>query len=291
MRCFCVYVVILKTIGLSWVLAVGFVAVGCSSSPSDPGSTGTGGSGSGGTTGGSGGTTPGEDAGSGGSTAGSGGSGSGGMTAPGTGGTVVVDAPVESGDAPGTDGPAQNFTCSLILGAGQTTQWFGGFETALGTAKWEIKATDNTYTEAWANPGSAFWNVAVQSPCTTNATMPDRVLYIVYSKTLTAQAEWETQLGMVMANIKTKYPSVQKIDLLTMVRGPQNMMCGSAVATTVSAAQDQAMQAVADRSAGMISVGPKYFAPTCAAFATANNTNLTPAGGAAVAQMVAAFYK
>jgi hypothetical protein len=230
---------------------------------------------------------------------GSGGSvGSGGMTAPGSGGEAMMDAPVGdaagSGGAMGTDGGGGgNFTCTLILGAGQTLQWYngGGFEAAVGNAKWEIKATDNTFTETWANAGNAFWNLATQSPCATAPTMPDRVLLIVYSHTLTAQADWETQLGMVMTNIKTKYPSAQRIELLSFARGPGNMMCGTAAASTTSAAQDMAMQAVADRSAGMVKVGPKYFVPTCAAFATANNTNLTTAGAMAIAQMLSAVYK
>src|SRR5579863_4734531 len=228
--------------------------------------------------------------------------GAGGATALGSGGTAVVDA------APPIDGNAaadaaedtgadtaptpQTFNCTLIIGAGQTLQWFnGGFESAVGTAKWEIKATDNTYTEAWANPASPFWNLAVQSPCRTDATTPDRVLFIVYSKTITAEADWETQINKAMANLKTKFPSVTRIDLLSMVRGPADKMCGTAVATTVSAAQDQAAQAVADASAGMIKVGPQYFAVSCSAFATSDNTNLTPAGAMAVGEMVAAFYK
>jgi len=217
----------------------------------------------------------------------SGSAGSGGGTA----GVVGTDA---GGGALGTDGGTpQNFTCSLILGAGQTTQWYngGGFESAVGTAKWEMKATDNTFTEAWADAASNFWGLTTQSPCAANATMPDRVLLIVYSKTITSEADWETQINKVMANIKAKFSSVKQIELLTMARGPGNTMCGTAVATQISPAQDQAMKAVADGSAGMIRVGPQYFAPTCAAFATSNNTNLTSAGATAVAQMLAAVYK
>jgi len=295
----------------SGLSALCLMVIGCAQSPGTRGTSGPGGSGgsavsgsggsavsgSGGSAVAGGGGTTGDVAGGGGSAGATGGAG--GTTASGTGGTAVTDAapPEDSADggASGRDaGPTmpQSFTCSLIMGAGQTLQWFnGGFESAVGTAKWEIKATDNTYTEAWANPANAFWNLAVLSPCATNATMPDRVLFVVYSKTITAEADWETQINKVMANIKTKFPSVKQIDLLSMVRGPEDKICGTAVATVVSAAQDQAAQAVADSSGGMIKVGPQYFAPTCAAFATTNNTNLTPAGAAAVAQMLSAAYK
>jgi hypothetical protein len=279
--------------------AVLFGLIACAESPGTGPQTkdagGSGGSGSSGSDGSN------SDGSSGGSQGTAGGAGS--ATALGSGGTAVVDAatPIDgnpAGDAgmeTGVDTDAtapQNFNCTLIIGAGQTLQWFnGGFESAVGTAKWEIKATDNTYTEAWANPSSAFWNLAVQSPCTADAMAPDRVLFVVYSKTITSEADWETQINKATVNLKTKLPSVTRIDLLSMVRGPANKMCGTAVATTVSAAQDQAAQAVADASAGMIKVGPQYFAASCSTFATSNNTNLTPAGAMAVGEMVAAFYK
>jgi hypothetical protein len=220
------------------------------------------------------------------------------MTVPGSGGAGMVDVmpPADSGSGgtPGTDTPpAGDFNCTLILGAGQTLQWFngGGFQAAVGDAKWELKATDNTFAETWANAGSGNWNLATQSPCATNPMMPDRVILIVYSHSLTAAADWETQIGMATANIKTKYPSAKAIDLLSFARGPGNMMCGTSPYTATTAAQDQAMQAVADKSGGMIKVGPKYFVPSCASFATANNTNLNAAGAMAVAQMLAAVYK
>jgi hypothetical protein len=295
--------------GARRLFALLLVAAGCSGSGGGAPPTGSGGAGGGAAgSGGSGGDVGTAGSAGGGSEAGMGGSGGVEPTA-GSGGNAGVDASGSAGSGggtagavgtdaggggPGTDGGApQNFTCSLVLGAGQTIQWYngGGFESAVGTAKWEIKAADNTFTEAWASPASSFWGLATQSPCAANATMPDRVLLIVYSKTITAEADWEMQITKVMANIKTKFPSAKQIDLLTMARGPGNTMCGTAVATQISPAQDQAMKAVADGSAGMIKVGPQYFVPTCAAFATTNNTNLTSAGATAVAQMLAAVYK
>ncbi|HET6280577.1 MAG TPA: hypothetical protein VFH73_06415 [Polyangia bacterium] len=289
------------------LFALLLVAAGCSDSGGGATPTGTGGAG--GSNAGSGG-SGGSSAGTGGSSSGSGGSqsgtgGSGGVDPTGSGGSAGVDAggsvdvPGEAGGgtgggAGGTDGGAPgNFSCTLILGAGQTLQWYngGGFEAAVGTAKWEIKATDNTFTEVWANAGGSPWSLATASACTTNATTPDRVVLIVYSHTLTAQMEWETQIGMAVTNIKTKYPSAKAIELLSFARGPNNMMCGTSPYTATTAAQDMAMQAVADKSAGMVKVGPKYFVPTCAAFAMAANTNLTPAGAMAVAQMLVAAYK
>jgi hypothetical protein len=229
---------------------------------------------------------------SGGAGLGSGGAPGGGSAGMPSGGTSS-NGGAASGAGGGSSGGSPSFSCTLMIGCFQTSQWFdAGFETAVGNEKWEIKADHNTFTENWANPTDAFWNIPVASPCANNATMPDRVLFIAYSKTLMTEEAWETQLSMVMTNVKTKFPSVKQIDLLGMVRAPNNEMCpnNSNPSTIVKPEEDQALQAVADKSAGMIKVGPKYFAPSCDSFVT-NNTNLTAAAATAVAPTVAAAYK
>ncbi|MEA2697362.1 MAG: hypothetical protein QOI66_1633 [Myxococcales bacterium] len=120
--------------------------------------------------------------------------GSGGAPA-GSGGAAGADAAVTPLDAAGTgaaDGSAgggagsdvreeSNFTCTLVLGAFQTSQWYdAGFEKAVGTERWEIKSAHNNWTEKWADPNNAIWNLPTTSPCATNPTKPDRVLLIVY---------------------------------------------------------------------------------------------------------------
>src|SRR5258705_461627 len=127
---------------------------------------------------------------------------------------------------------------------------------------------------------------------TAGAASPDRVLFVAYSKNLMTEEAWETQLSNVMDNVKSKFPSVKQIDLLGMVRAPNNQMCpnNNNPSTIVKPEQDQALQAVADKSAGAIKVGPKYFAPGCDSFVT-NNTNLTAAAAAAIAPTLAAAYK
>ncbi|HXK18892.1 MAG TPA: hypothetical protein VNG33_13870 [Polyangiaceae bacterium] len=230
--------------------------------------------GSAGTAGGSGGT----------SAAGGGSGGSGGSNSNG-------GVPAASGSGGGGGSPS--FSCTLVIGCFQTSQWYGaGFEATVGTDKWEIKADHNTFTENWANPTDAFWNLPIASPCAKDQSLPDRVLFISYSKTLTTEDAWETQLSQVIANVKTKFPSVKQVDLLGMVRAPNNVMCANNnnPSTIVKPEQDQALQAVADKSAGMVKVGPKYFAPSCDSFVT-NNTNLTDAAAAAIAPTLSAFYK
>ena len=193
----------------------------------------------------------------------------------------------------GGGGGSPSFGCTLVIGCFQTSQWFdAGFETAVGNDKWEIKADHNTFTENWANPMDAFWNLPVASPCAKGPSSPDRVLFVSYSKTLMTQQAWETQLSQVIVNVTTKFPSVTQVELLGMARAPNNELCAnnSNPSTIVKPEQDQALQAVAEKSAGRVKVGPKYFAPSCDSFVT-NNTNLTAAAATAVAPTVAAFYK
>ena len=213
-------------------------------------------------------------------------------TASGTGGNNPSGGmPAAAGTGGG--GGAPSFGCTLVIGCFQTSQWFdAGFETAVGSDKWEIKADHNTFTENWANPTDAFWNLPVASPCAKDPNAPDRVLFVSYSKTLMTEQAWETQLSQVVVNVTTKFPSVKQVELLGMVRAPNNQMCANNnnPSTIVKPEQDQALQAVADKSAGKVKVGPKYFAPGCDSFVT-NNTNLTAAAAAAIAPTLAASYK
>ncbi|HEY2899718.1 MAG TPA: hypothetical protein VGL59_04005, partial [Polyangia bacterium] len=222
----------------------------------------------------------------------------------GAGGTAQTDAaePVD-GMAPGQDAPiaevnlpAQNFTCTLVLGAFQTSQWYdAGFEAAVGTARWEIKSAHNNWTEKWADPKNPIWNLPTQSPCTTGASTPDRVLLIVYKDMFSPPippAEWEPEITEDVANIKTKYPSVRQIELLTLVRAPNNQPCPGNTSRNIAIAPeiDAAIQSVTDKSGGLVKVGPKYYVPDCKLFLM-NITTLTDNGGALVAPQLIDYYK
>ena len=92
--------------------------------------------------------------------------------------------------------------------------------------------------------------------------------------------------------VKRKFSSVKRVELFGLVRAPNNEMCANNdnAGTVVRPEQDQALQAVADESAGMVKVGPKYFASSCDAFVS-NNTNLTAAAAAEVASTLSPFYE
>jgi hypothetical protein len=218
------------------------------------------------------------------------------MTGQGTGsvapdGSVTVDA---GGSNDVSVAPPQAFSCTLLLAPFQTSQWFlGGFQAAVGASKWEIKWAHNAYTENWANPSDGFWGTATMAPaCSMNATMPDRVFFTVYSKTITGEAAWETAVTKVVDNIKAKYPSAKQIVLIGMARAPNNQPCpgNNDVALVVTSEEEQAMKAVADKSAGLVTVGPPYGVTSCAYFVT-NNTNLQGNGPKECADTLIPFYK
>ena len=218
---------------LSILILGTFMLAACSSTDEPgPGSSASGGSaGSGG-----------GSAGTGGSTGGSGGTGgeAGGNE---TGGADVVDgssadtaepgsggAPADGGEVDtgaSTDAPAAGgFTCNAVLGIHTTAEWFdGGFETYVDNARWEIIDNHPGYVANWAIATDPIWSTAPASPCTTNATNPDRVVFNAYADqtvtTYTTKAEWVTGLTNVVANLKSKYSNLKRIDLLTMTRAPQ----------------------------------------------------------------------
>ena len=157
----------------------------------------------------------GDKAGAGGNTGGSGGIG--GSNA--TGGA----GPGGAGGAPANTGP---FVCNQAMPLTLTRQWFeGGFEKDAGivNARWQLKAREHGYITEWANPNSDFWNEPIESPCTNGSTNPDHIVLMVLSWTCcTTAAEWETQINLAIGNLKTRYPALKRLDLMTMIRGPGN---------------------------------------------------------------------
>jgi hypothetical protein len=238
------------------------------------GGSGEGGSGAGGVVGSGGGT----------------GTGGGAGGSPGTGG---ADAGTTASDAGGATG---GFTCNQVTAMTLTAEWYNaGFESNGGivNGRWQLKAMEHGYITEWANPNSTFWQTPITSPCTQQSASPDRIVLTVLSWTITTQAEWETQIGLAIDDFKTKYPGVRRIDLITVIRGPGNMLCPTppAAGETIAlpAALDAAIAAVAARMPGFVFAGPKFEAPNCAAF-SGGGPHLTSAGNMNMARMIATYF-
>jgi len=204
----------------------------------------------------------------------------------------------------------------LVLGLFTTSQWFNGsmpggasktfLQAGVDATKWEGKMQKYSYVEKWADPANAIWGIATATPCATNATTPDRVLFVGFSPGIPAdqdydkyhaqgmdQAGWVTLLNSVIANIRAKYPSAKEIDILTMGRAPNNTLCANNndTDTVIAPYEDAAFQAVADASNGLVKVGPKYFVPDCAtSYIFANDSDYTTTASNSLATQVATYY-
>ena len=183
-----------------------FLSAGCSSGSGGRGGGGgqggitqTGGGGQGGSAqagsnGEAGGTSGQSAAGAGGSTGGAGAAGDvagmGGASADGSAGQVGSGS--DGGQDGGTAPSAGPFTCTMVLGLFTTSQWFNGTnpggatktfqqQPGIDATKWEGKLQKYSYVEKWADPANGVWKITTATPCATNATSPDRVLFVGFS--------------------------------------------------------------------------------------------------------------
>jgi hypothetical protein len=265
------------------------LGLGCTSSV-DGGAPSTGG-GSGGASGGS--TGAGGTTGAGGDAGGPGAAGAGGG-AGGAAGAGAGGAGGAAGGGAGAGGAAGGFVCNQVTAMTLTAEWYNaGFENGVVDSHWQLKAMEHGYITEWANPNSTFWNAPVTSPCAQQTTSPDRIVLTVLSWTITAQSDWETQITAAIADLMMKYPAVRRIDLLTVIRGPNNMVCPTppAAGETIAMppALDAAIAAVASRNPGLVFAGPKFEAPNCAAF-SGGGPHLTTAGNMNMAKMISAYF-
>jgi hypothetical protein len=206
------------------------------------------------------------------------------------------------GDAGPSAGP---FSCTMVLGLFTTSQWFNGTnpggatktflqQDGIDATKWEGKMQKYSYVEKWADPTNGLWKLTTANPCATNATSPDRVLFVGFSPdTKHDQPTIQALLEKVLTNIKAMYPTAKEIDLLTMGRAPGNMMCpnNSDADTVVGAYFDDAIAAISDASNGLVKVGPKYYVPDCNnSYIFANDTDYTTTAANAIAIQNGAYY-
>jgi hypothetical protein len=153
--------------------------------------------------------------------------------------------------------------------------------------RWQAKWREDAYVEEWADPQSPFWTAQISSACANATTAPDRVVFGTVSFKYKTQAEWRQGITQAVNTIKSKYPGLKRMDLVTQIRGPNNMLCptpptaGETIA--VPAAQDAAMAEVAAAFPGFVFVGPKVSAHSCSEF-VGGGPHLTAAGNMANVQ-------
>jgi hypothetical protein len=125
----------------------------------------------------------------------------------------------------------------MYIGAYLSMEWYNaGFEDKVDDDKWQLKWHHHGYVTEWRKADSPFWGDTgdpnndaqgspIQSKCTTNSDKPDRIVFLVIDWEIETEEVWVAGLKEMVANVKAKYPSVKRLDLMTMVRCPNNMMC------------------------------------------------------------------
>jgi hypothetical protein len=212
---------------------------------------------------------------------------------------ISVSVAAAQGDLAQGRAGAPQFVCNQVTALTLTREWYqAGFEQAPGIAddRWQLKARQSGYITEWSNPNSDFWNQPPQSPCANGSVSPDHVVLTVLSwrpACCATQAEWETQVGKAVATLRSKYAGLKRIDLMTVVRGPRNQGCPAPPAADEYIAMpqefDAALAGVAAKFPGLVFVGPKVEAPSCASF-VGGGPHLTKEGNAEVAKAIAAYF-
>ena len=116
----------------------------------------------------------------------------------------------------------------------------------------------------------------------------DRVLLVTQTGDFLgiAQSAWESLIDSAVDTLKVKYPAVERVELLTFVRGPGVESCGGE--SVISPKLDAAQAAVAEASAGEVRVGPRLSVGSCSAFA--GPPYLSDAGNREVAKQLLTHY-
>src|SRR6266851_6653468 len=120
------------------------------------------------------------------------------------------DAGSSSDAAPRTD-----FVCSWVLGIHTTYEWFSaGFEKVVDDARWQVSGIEMAQFD-WKDPNSAVWASPITSPCATNSKTPDRIVFCGVDSVSTTVGQFLPEYLSVVNIIKTRFPSVKRIDLMT----------------------------------------------------------------------------
>ena len=214
-------------------------------------------------------------------------SGAGGGTQPGAVDAGGAEAPAETPDAAAT----ASFTCNLVIGIKATGEWFNaGFENVVENARWEVVPVHNGHVELWADPMNALWKLAPSSPCAKNAAAPERVIFVGTNYDYTTTAEWVPKLTAAVNNIKAKYPSAGRIELMTYVRAPGNVACPGNLSfkTVIKPAQDEAIDLVAAAFPGLVFVAPKFEVRACSDYSMP--PHFTGPAAMAAAKTIGGYY-
>lgn len=191
-----------------------------------------------------------------------------------------------------TETYAPSYACNQLMGVSVLGEWFSaGFEAFVDDARWQAISKLHAYVDLWADPAATVWDTELTSPCADGSTDPERVLFLACDWTYTTAAEWNAALTAVVENLKARYPALEHVEILTMLRAPGNQPCGAAGSpeTVVQPVVDEAVATVVAAYAGFVSAAPPFEAPDCDVFLL-GGPHLLPDGKAAIAKLYGEYY-
>jgi hypothetical protein len=204
--------------------------------------------------------------------------------------SLTLFVPAAANAAPKKGEKKGEFTCTHVMGVSVTGDWFGaGFESGNDDARWQAQTRHHGFVHFWADPKDAIWSEPVVSPCAKNSDKPDRVILTTVNWEYATTEEWVATITKAVKTLKDKWPGVKRIELLTIMRGPGNKTCGNDKMTVVQPILDEAQTKVAAAFPKLVTVGPKFEAPSCEVF-TKGGPHYTPEGMAKAANVYASHY-
>jgi hypothetical protein len=220
--------------------------------------------------------------------------GAGGVHVAGAAGTGAGAAGKTGGAAGAAGAGAGPFTCSQLTGGQLVEEWFiAGFEKVVDDPRWQVKWRVDGYLEEWANPQSSFWTAQVDSTCAKNTGSPDRIVFPVVSFTSRSRADWAKTIEQALTTFQAKYTGIRRVDLMTQIRGPGNMLCPTAPTQgetiVVPPELDAAIDDVAAAHPGFVFVGPHVEARSCSDI-QGGGPHLTTAGNTAAAVPLSSYF-
>jgi hypothetical protein len=186
---------------------------------------------------------------------------------------------------------SESYVCSLILGIATTSEWFGGFEKIVENARWELKFQDSAHLEKWADPANAVWSLPITSSCARNADAPDRVVFMGTNYDYDTVELFLPKYVAVLDNIRVKYPTVRRLDVMTYTRAPGNKECVGANRSAdsyIKPAQDQAIAMFAAMNPGLVFPAPKWEVQSCADFGLC--PHLTGPANAVISKTIGTYF-
>jgi len=210
----------------------------------------------------------------------------------GVGGSALAGAGGAPDDLPIDLPTSKDFTCSWVLGITTTGEWYNaGFEDVVDDGRWQITPIEMGHLEKWADPAHEIWQSPIQSACSQNSKLPDRIVFNATKYEWTTVEEFLPAYVAVVNNIKIKYPTVKRVDLITYGRAPGNVECVGANRPTYSyikAVQDTAAAMIPAMFPGFVFVAPKWEHKSCSDFGLC--PHVSDAANATLAKTIGEYF-